>query len=279
MLRRSGAGWVVFVTGTRLYAVRTFTLPAGMAESWVSSASDPGNNGPFDSAVYDVGALSLSSGRARLTLTRRRPWVPTRVEGIACQGTAGSGLRRREPRRRSDIKPVSAAECEGHGASGYGYDRGMTNDKSITVQRQIPVSAKAIFDVLSLPARHQELDGSGFVRGDDHTDRITGVGQTFRMNMTGEHMGGDYQTDNHVSGYDPDRLLSWKTAPADTDPPGWEWVWELKPESSDATNVSLTYDWSKVTDPDILAKVSFPLVSAKELDDSLNNLAAASSGS
>ena len=47
------------------------------------------------------------------------------------------------------------------------------------------------------------------------------------MNMAGDHMGGDYQTDNTVTGYDPNHLLAWQTAPADTDPPGWEWTWQL----------------------------------------------------
>jgi hypothetical protein len=146
----------------------------------------------------------------------------------------------------------------------------MTADKSITVQRQIPASSKEIFDVLTLPSRHQELDASGFVRSDDRADRITGTGQSFRMNMTGDHMGGDF---------DPDKLVSWKTAPAGMEPPGWEWVWELTPESSDSTQVSLTYDWSKVTDPAILSKVSFPLVSQGQLESSLEQLAAATSGS
>lgn len=155
----------------------------------------------------------------------------------------------------------------------------MTNDNAITVQREIPASAKEIFDVLTLPSRHKELDGSGFVRGDDHADRITGTGQTFRMNMTGDHMGGEYQTDNVVSGFEHDKLVSWRTAPAGVEPPGWEWVWELDPQGSDATNVTLTYDWEKVTDPDILSKVGFPLVSKTQLEDSLNNLAAAASGS
>ena len=98
------------------------------------------------------------------------------------------------------------------------------------------------------------------------------------MNMTGDHMGGDYQTDNTVTGYDANHLLAWQTAPADTDPPGWEWVWELHAEGSEATDVRLTYSWDKVTDPGILEKVTFPLVDQTALESSLNNLAAAVSG-
>lgn len=149
----------------------------------------------------------------------------------------------------------------------------MPNNKSITVQRDIPASATKIFAVLSDPRHHAELDGSGFVRGVDKADRITSVGQKFRMNMTGDHMGGDYQTDNVVTGLDPGKLLAWQTAPAGQEPPGWEWVWQLDPQDADSTSVSLTYDWEKVTDPDILSKVSFPLVSETQLGDSLNSLA------
>ena len=139
-----------------------------------------------------------------------------------------------------------------------------TDQKRITVRRTIDASAQDLFRVLSNPERHADLDGSGFVRSDERSDRITANGQTFRMNMTGPHMGGDYQTDNHVTGYDENKLLAWKTAPAGTEPPGWEWVWELDASGPSSTHVTLTYDWSEVTDPEILSKVSFPLVEAKQ---------------
>lgn len=153
-----------------------------------------------------------------------------------------------------------------------------TTDTSVTVHRSIDASAKALFDVLSLPARHQELDRSGFVRGLDHGDRITATGQSFRMNMEGPHMGGEYQTDNTVTGYVKDKLIAWQTAPAGTEPPGWEWMWELQPTGPDSTDVTLTYDWSKVHDKALLAKVGFPLVSETELEHSVAALAEAVSG-
>ena len=154
----------------------------------------------------------------------------------------------------------------------------MTQEKRITVQRTIDASTPDVFDVLSNPERHPELDGSGFVVSDEKTDRITGTGQVFRMNMTGPHMGGDYQTDNTVTGYDANHLLAWQTAPADTEPPGWEWTWELVADGPGATDVTLSYDWSRVDDPELLKKVSFPLVSQSELEQSLGRLAAAVAG-
>jgi uncharacterized protein YndB with AHSA1/START domain len=152
------------------------------------------------------------------------------------------------------------------------------SDKSITVSRTIDASTSEVFNVLTNPERHAELDGSGFVLSDEKSDRITGTGQVFRMNMSGPHMGGDYQTDNTVTGYDANHLVAWQTAPADTDPPGWEWVWQLEAQGSDATEVTLTYDWSKVTDQELLKKISFPLVEQAALEQSLDNLAGAVSG-
>ena len=151
----------------------------------------------------------------------------------------------------------------------------MTQDTKITVSRTIDAPAKDLFDVLTNPQRHAEIDGAGQVVSDSKSDRITANGQTFTMNMNAEHMGGDYQTDNHVTGYVENKLVAWQTAPAGTEPKGWEWMWELEPLDAGDTNVTLTYDWSKVTDKDLLKKVSFPLISKEQLDESLNNLAAA----
>ena len=130
-------------------------------------------------------------------------------------------------------------------------------DARITVQREVPAPSAAVFDVLTNVERHVELDGSGFVLGLDHGDRISRTGQNFRMNMSGPHMGGDYQTDNHVTGYDENRLLAWQTAPAGEEPPGWQWVWELESQGSDTTLVRLTYDWSRVTDEELKQQIDF----------------------
>lgn len=152
-------------------------------------------------------------------------------------------------------------------------------DNKITVERTIGASSADVFEVLSNPQRHAEIDGSGFIRADDRTDRIQGTGDVFTMQMSGDHMGGDYKTDNHVTGFQPNQLLAWQTAPAGNEPPGWQWVWELEAEGSDATKVRHTYDWSNVTDEALLAKISFPLVSEAQLETSLDNLSQAVTGS
>jgi len=147
-------------------------------------------------------------------------------------------------------------------------------DTHLTATRTIDAPAGEIFAILSDPQRHHEIDGSDMVRSDDRSDRITATGQSFRMNMH-HPKAGDYQTDNHVTGFEQGSLLAWQTGAVDTDPAGWEWVWRLTPLDRDSTEVSVTYDWSKVTDPAVLKRLRFPVVPQEALESTLANLAAA----
>ena len=57
-----------------------------------SSASDPGVNGPFASAVYDLGSVSVVGGRAVLAMhppVTLGTYPGHKVEGIACGGAGG----------------------------------------------------------------------------------------------------------------------------------------------------------------------------------------------
>ena len=161
----------------------------------------------------------------------------------------------------------------------------MSNHKAeqnkIVVSRTIEAPADAIFDIISNPKRHPEFDGSGSVRSADDTERITKTGEKFVMNMHREAMGGDYRTHNFVTAYDENKMVGWKPAPEGEDgsapegPKGWEWLYELTPQGSDATEVSLTYSWSDVTDPELLKQIRFPMIPEEDLEQSLNLLAAA----
>jgi len=157
----------------------------------------------------------------------------------------------------------------------------MSNDTThVTVTRTIDSAAKDIFAVLTLPARHHEFDGSGMVRNADDTERIDKTGEKFVMNMQ-SGSDGDYRTHNFVTAYDENKMIGWQPAPeaedgtAPTEPLGWEWLYELKSLGNDSTEVSLTYDWSHVTDPKLLEKVGFPAIPQEDLEQSLNLLAAA----
>ena len=54
---------------------------------------------------------------------------------------------------------------------------------------------------------------------------------------------------------------------------GWSWTYRLDAQDADTTEVTLTYDWSAVTDKKMLG--SLPAFDEAALESSLGNLAAA----
>ena len=50
-------------------------------------------------------------------------------------------------------------------------------------------------------------------------------------------------------------------------------MYTLEPQGSEATKVTLTYDWSEVTDAKLKAR--FPMIEKHALEESLGNLASA----
>ena len=79
----------------------------------------------------------------------------------------------------------------------------------ITVSRRIGSPASAIFQILADPARHRDLDGSGMLRGVVSGAAITGVGDVFVMKMYFTELG-EYEMNNHVVEYEPDRRIGWE---------------------------------------------------------------------
>ena len=152
-----------------------------------------------------------------------------------------------------------------------------TTAPRIVVRRTVQAPAAKVFALLSDPARHAEIDGSGTVRAAVGTTPISAVGDVFVMEMhrAARAAGADYRTDNHVVRLKHDRRIAWTTALVDATPSGFFWEFELQSEDELTTEVVHTYDWSQVSDPAVLARVSFPQVSAQEMQATLDRLAAA----
>jgi hypothetical protein len=132
----------------------------------------------------------------------------------------------------------------------------MTDDACppVTVSRRIAAPAAAIFGVLTDPVRHTDLDGSGMLRGAATTAPVSGVGDVFVMKMYFAPLG-DYEMNNHVVEYEPDRRIGWEPAagrghpdagPDNDDRWGQRWAYELTPDGPDATIVTEIYDCSRV---------------------------------
>ena len=111
----------------------------------------------------------------------------------------------------------------------------------LTVQRVIPASPVAIFDLLADPARHVDIDGSGTVKHARSGGRRLKLGDSFGMDMK---LGVAYATRNVVVEFEENRRIAWQTLAA---PPislvltGRIWRYELEPVEG-GTIVRETWD-------------------------------------
>jgi hypothetical protein len=123
----------------------------------------------------------------------------------------------------------------------------MTSAKRYVVTRRIAATPPAVFSVLSDPARHKDTEPGDWVRDAIDPQPITGTGQVFAINMFLEQAGGHYVMHNLVTEFDENRTIAW--VPGTLDEAGhhtlggWFWRYDLAPDG-DATDVTLTYDWT-----------------------------------
>lgn len=119
----------------------------------------------------------------------------------------------------------------------------MTTLYSATQLIQAPPDS--IWHVLTDPSRHDSIDASGTVGAPVTDAPLRRAGQVFTMRMSyhdGERVT-HYRTDNHVTEFEPGRVIAWMTAVVGEPPLGWTWRYELVPVTG-GTDVTLTYDWT-----------------------------------
>src|SRR5438094_6350731 len=87
---------------------------------------------------------------------------------------------------------------------------GMETER-VTASTTIEAAAEEVFAVLTDPSAHADIDGTGWVRESLGADRITAVGQLFRMAMYhSNHPDKDYKIANLVEVFDAPRAIAWK---------------------------------------------------------------------
>lgn len=150
----------------------------------------------------------------------------------------------------------------------------MTAD-TLIAKITIAAPPEAIFAVLADPARHRAIEGTGWVREPLDDGPLTEAGQIFRMGMYLDSVG-HYRMANKVRVFDPPHAISWEPG-RDTDEGevrfgGWTWRYDMEPISQDETLVTLTYDWSAVSQS-LRERLSFPPFGPDHLDNSLRHLA------
>ena len=148
-------------------------------------------------------------------------------------------------------------------------------ESRLELTRAINAPAAAIFAVVTDPAGHVNIDGSGMLVAAQSSSRLTGVGDSFVMNMDREPLGdiplGKYQVRNTVTAFVPDELFEWNVGGVDQPPFGYVYGYRLDAKSEGATVVTLYVDWAGVRAGSIRER--FPIVPAHMLEKSLDNLA------
>jgi len=153
----------------------------------------------------------------------------------------------------------------------------MTDD-TLKTTITIAAPAEAVFAVLTDPARHPAIDGTGWVSKALDTAPLTGSGQIFRMGMYhANHPDGTYEVANRVTTFEPPRAISWEPGQdvaGDEEPQagGWIWRYDLAPRDTSSTEVTLTYDWSAVPSS-VREYITFPPFPVDHLTNSLRHLA------
>ena len=123
----------------------------------------------------------------------------------------------------------------------------------VTATRRIAASAHAIFLLVSDPARHVDIDGSGMLQAAPDARPLTEVGQTFDMDMDRRPLGdipnmAEYKVRCTVTQLIPDRLIEWTVRAVGKPPAGHVYGWQIESLTDGECLVSNYYDWTRISD-------------------------------
>jgi hypothetical protein len=144
----------------------------------------------------------------------------------------------------------------------------------VSVDRRIAAAPRAIFELITDPQGHVDIDGSGMLVAPVDARPLRAVGDSFVMNMDRDPLGdlpmGKYQVRNTVTKFEADALLEWNVGGVDQPPFGHVYGYELRPAGPGETDVTLYCDWTGVRAGSIRDR--FPIVPVHMLEQSLDNL-------
>jgi hypothetical protein len=157
-----------------------------------------------------------------------------------------------------------------------GPQTGPMSADRVTVTRRIAAPAHAIFRLVSDPARHVDIDGSGMLQAAPGARPLTAAGQTFDMDMDRRPLGdipgmAEYQVRCTVTQLIPGRLIEWTVRVAGKPPAGHVYGWQIDPLTDGDCLVSHYCDWTGISD-DLRARFRWPVVPADRLQRSAENL-------
>jgi uncharacterized protein YndB with AHSA1/START domain len=139
-------------------------------------------------------------------------------------------------------------------------------ERVVSRSRVVKASAEAIFEVLTDPSRHGEIDGSGMVQRARGESKRLELGSTFGMDMKLGPL--PYRITNEVVEFEPNRLIAWRHLGRH------RWRYELEPVEG-GTRVTESFDWSTAVWPKGLELLGYPRKHEHSIDATLERLAAA----
>jgi uncharacterized protein YndB with AHSA1/START domain len=142
------------------------------------------------------------------------------------------------------------------------------NERVVSVSRDIDAPPQAIFDLLTDPTRHGDIDGSGMVqRPHGESGRLT-LGSKFGMDMKFAGVL-PYRITNTVVEFDEPRLIAWQHFGKH------RWRYELEPlDGGTRTRVTESFDWSTSVLPQAIELAGYPSKHPANMTATLERLAA-----
>jgi len=146
----------------------------------------------------------------------------------------------------------------------------------VSVTRRIAAPAHTIFQIVSRPAGHVEIDGSEMLEAAPDDRPLTSVGETFDMDMDRAPLGdipemGKYQVRNTVTQIVPDRLFEWGVGAADRPMFGHVYGWQIEPVSDTECDVTNYCDWTNISE-EMRSRRAWPIVPVEMLEKSVEKL-------
>jgi hypothetical protein len=150
------------------------------------------------------------------------------------------------------------------------------SSERISATRRIAAPASKIFEIVSSPDGHIQIDGSGMLEASPGAKPLTAVGDTFDMDMDRTPLNDipnlvKYNVRNTVTQFVPDRLIEWTVGSADRPPLGHVYGWQIEPVSDTESEVTNYCDWTAISQ-ETKDRRPWPVVPVEMLEKSVQNL-------
>jgi hypothetical protein len=150
------------------------------------------------------------------------------------------------------------------------------SSERISATRRIAAPASKIFQIVSSPDGHVQIDGSGMLEASPDAKPLTAVGDTFDMDMDRTPLNDipnlvKYNVRNTVTQFVPDRLIEWTVGSADRPPLGHLYGWQIEPVSDTESEVTNYCDWTAISQ-ETKDRRPWPVVPVEMLEKSVENL-------